>query len=194
MRFIDLVIGRPAIVSGLSSGGLLAAWLSAYAKPGQIRAAHYEDPPLFNAESDSPSFLAGRGSPFALWRKYLGNQWQVGDWAGMRAAASHELLPWLAAVIEFPEQPTQNMKEYDPEWARACCAGTLTANCDHAQMLTSVSVPVLFTHHFRHVDVTTGRLLGVPSDAQAARVRELVTGAVHPDAGRVGGHAAMTVY
>src|SRR5262245_40576792 len=35
VRFIDEVIGRPAIISGLSSGGVLSAWLSAYAKPGQ---------------------------------------------------------------------------------------------------------------------------------------------------------------
>ena len=47
VRFIDTVIGRPTIVSGLSSGGVLAGWLSAYAKPGQVVAAHYEDPPLF---------------------------------------------------------------------------------------------------------------------------------------------------
>ena len=39
VRFIDLVIGRPTYVSGLSSGGVLTAWLSAYAKPGQIIAA-----------------------------------------------------------------------------------------------------------------------------------------------------------
>src|SRR5580698_813016 len=38
VRFMDLVIGRPAVVSGLSSGGVLAAWLSAYAMPGQVRA------------------------------------------------------------------------------------------------------------------------------------------------------------
>src|SRR5579871_6322108 len=48
VRFIDLVIGRPTIVSGLSSGGVLAVWLSAYAKPEQIVAACYEDPPLFS--------------------------------------------------------------------------------------------------------------------------------------------------
>ena len=50
VRFMDLVVGRPAIVSGLSSGGVLAAWLSAYAKPGQLVAALYEDPPLFASE------------------------------------------------------------------------------------------------------------------------------------------------
>ncbi len=31
VRFIALAIGRPVIVSGLSSGGVIAAWLSAYA-------------------------------------------------------------------------------------------------------------------------------------------------------------------
>ena len=53
VRFIDTVIGRSTIVSGLSSGGVLAAWLSAYAKPKQIIAAHYEDPPLFNSENNT---------------------------------------------------------------------------------------------------------------------------------------------
>jgi pimeloyl-ACP methyl ester carboxylesterase len=37
VRFLDLVIGRPAVVSGLSSGGVLSAWLSAYARPGPGR-------------------------------------------------------------------------------------------------------------------------------------------------------------
>jgi pimeloyl-ACP methyl ester carboxylesterase len=50
VRFIDIVIGRATYVSGLSSGGVLAAWLSAYAKPGQVIAALYEDPPLFASE------------------------------------------------------------------------------------------------------------------------------------------------
>ncbi len=50
VRFIALVIGRPVIVSGLSSGGVISAWLSAYAMPGTIRGAVYEDPPLFSSE------------------------------------------------------------------------------------------------------------------------------------------------
>src|SRR3546814_209837 len=50
VRFIDTVIGRSTIVSGLSSGGVISAWLSAYAKPGQVIAACYEDPPIFSSE------------------------------------------------------------------------------------------------------------------------------------------------
>jgi pimeloyl-ACP methyl ester carboxylesterase len=180
VRFIDLVIGRPTIVSGLSSGGVLSAWLSAYAKPGQVRAAHYEDPPLFSSEvntSCGQSIRQGIGSMFALWNKYLGDQWSVADWKGMKAAAPRELLPWIAAAIPIADQSPQNLKEYDPEWGRAFWTGTVAASCDHARMLSSVKVPVLLTHHFRRVDEATGLLMGALSDVQAARARELVTGA-----------------
>ena len=40
VRFVQGVIGRPTIVSGLSSGGVLSAWMSAYAPVGLVRAAH----------------------------------------------------------------------------------------------------------------------------------------------------------
>ena len=176
VRFIDLVIRRPTIVSGLSSGGVISAWLSAYAKPGQIIAAHYEDPPLFGSERKDPEFMATDGSPFALWNKYLGDQWQIGDWSGMKAAAPRELFPWLARFILIPDEPSQNMKEYDPEWGRATCEGTLMGGCDHARMLSRVKVPVLFTHHFNGVDPATGREMGAISAANAQRARELLIG------------------
>jgi len=44
-------------------------------------------------------------------------------------------------------------------------------------MLSAVKVPVLFTHHLRVVDETTGVLMGAISDLQIERVRQLVTGA-----------------
>ena len=85
VRFIDGVIGRPTVVSGLSSGGVLSAWLSAYAKPGQVIGCLYEDPPLFVSEVDTScghSIRQAIGPMFALWSKYLGDQWSVGDWDG----------------------------------------------------------------------------------------------------------------
>jgi hypothetical protein len=48
----------------------------------------------------------------------------------------------------------QNVREYDPEWADAFVSGRATLTCDHENMLSHVKVPVLFTHHFRHVDPT----------------------------------------
>jgi pimeloyl-ACP methyl ester carboxylesterase len=184
VRFVAGVIGRPTVVSGLSSGGVLSAWLSAYAPPGSIRGALYEDPPLFSSEvnpSCGQSLRQAVGPMFALWSKYLGDQWSLGDWDGLVAAAPNELPPWLSAMASaMPAEPPQNLKEYDPEWARAFWTGTVAASCDHARMLSSVQVPVLLTHHFRRVDEKSGVLMGALSDLQAERARELVAAAGQP--------------
>ena len=185
VRFMHLAIGRPAIVSGLSSGGVLAAWLSAYAMPGQVRGAHYEDPPLFASETTPAIGQSIRQGPvghrFALMSKYLGDQWSVGDYAGMRAAAASETPAHLAAFNppSTSDEPPQNLKEYDPEWARAFWTGTVGANCDHARMLSQVKVPVLYTHHFRTVN-EQGWLVGAASDVQAQRAVALVEAAGQP--------------
>ena len=180
VRFIDKVIQRPVFVSGLSSGGLLSAWLSAYGTPGMIRAAHYEDPPLFSAEvntSCGQSIRQAIGPVFALYSKYLGDQWSVGDWDGMRKAAPNELPAWIGATRPVPDEPPQNIKEYDPEWARAFWTGTVAQSCDHGRMLSTVKVPVLFTHHFRRVDEDTGFLMGASSDLQARRACAILAAA-----------------
>lgn len=190
VRFIDLVIARPTLVSGMSSGGVIAAWLSAYAKPGQIRGAVYEDTPLFASELSTTCgqpVNQGMGPSMALWNKYLGDQWTVGDWEGFKAAAPRELSrPLLEAISVMIPRPKnipadapapQNLKEYDPEWGRSFASGLATAGCDHATMLSHVKVPVLFTHHYHQQDQDTGIYQGAISDPQATRVRELVTAA-----------------
>jgi pimeloyl-ACP methyl ester carboxylesterase len=178
VRVIQSVIGRPAIVCGLSSGGVVAAWLSAYAPKGLVRAAYYEDPPLFASElspSCGQSIKQGIGPLFAAFAKYLGDQWGVGDWKGLVANAPNEVHPWMRSLpLASGDEPPQTMKEYDPEWGRAFWTGTFAAGCDHARMLRAVKVPVLFTHHFRHVDEASGLLMGAISDLQAARVRSLI--------------------
>jgi pimeloyl-ACP methyl ester carboxylesterase len=177
VRFIDLVIGRPTFVSGLSSGGVLSAWLSAYAKAGQVVAAHYEDPPLWSSETEPATgqgVRQGIGATFRLWSTFLGDQWSIGDWDGLRAAAPDLLPAWMQAIFTPPEEPPQNLREYDPEWGRAFWIGTVAASCDHERMLRSVNVPVLLTHHFRQVDERTGLLMGALSDVQATRALELL--------------------
>lgn len=177
VRFIDVVIARPAIVSGLSSGGVLAAWLTAYAKPGQIVAACFEDPPLFASEvrpATGPGIRESIGPMFDLWSTYLGDQWSIGAWDAMRRAAPERLPQWMRG---FPigEEPPQELKEYDPEWGRAFWSGSVAAACDHERMLRAVKVrDVLLTHHFRVVDENLGTLLGAMSDLQATRVQELL--------------------
>jgi pimeloyl-ACP methyl ester carboxylesterase len=184
VRFIQLVVARPTIVAGLSSGGVLAAWLSAYAPPGLIRAAYYEDPPLYSSEVTPAIGHSIRqsviGGLFPLFSKYLGDQWSVGDWQGMVAAAKSVLPKAMLAMGWFGDEPPQNLKEYDPEWARAFVSGSTAASCDHDRMLRSVKVPVLFTHHFRMIDETAGMLMGAASDLQVGRARRLIEAAGQP--------------
>ncbi|MER6546317.1 alpha/beta hydrolase [Streptomyces sp. NPDC001250] len=195
-RFLIGHVRRPAIVAGNSSGGLIAAWLAAYAPPGTVRGAYLEDAPLFSAEI-RPPYGQGTsqvvGPMHRLISTYLGDQWSVGDWHGFLAALPRELPPaLLRGLAEMSghsgdgsgersggyfggDEPPQSMREYDPEWARAFWTGSATASNDHARMLAAVKVPVLFAHHYRKVDEETGTLLGAVSDLQAAQVCRIVT-------------------
>lgn len=180
VRFVQTVIGRPVIVCGLSSGGVLSAWLSAYAPPGLIKAALYEDPPLFGAEYSTSCGHNLHGSAvsliFTALSKYLGDQWSIGDWPGFVREVKTNMPAVLAARAYDPAAPPQMLKEYDPEWARSTLEGRLFASCDHAQMLAQVKVPVLMTHHYRGIDAESGLFVGALSDEQAGRVGELVRG------------------
>jgi pimeloyl-ACP methyl ester carboxylesterase len=178
VRFIQLVIGRPTIVSGCSSGGVLTAWLCAYAPPGLVRGGFCEDPPLFACElnpSCGHSFRQGAAPIFGIYEKYIGDQWRIGDWAGLRAAVPRELPVWAHSIpIWREEEPPQQIREYDPEWARAFREGTWGASLDHARMLAHVKAPVMLSHHSRSFDPVSGEQHGALSDIQARRVRELI--------------------
>jgi pimeloyl-ACP methyl ester carboxylesterase len=189
VRFIDCVIGRPVVAGGLSSGGVIAAWLSAFAKPGQIRAAVYEDAPLFASEANPAVGTSIRqgvaGVMFRLWHKYLGAQWSIGDEDGLRAAMAETMPSWIvsamaSAAAEHGGQPLRSgpmhLREYDPEWGDAFYTGRVALTCDHEAMLRQVKVPVLFTHHSHRLDLDTGNLIGAISDQQVQHVRRLVEG------------------
>ncbi len=176
IKFIALAIKRPVITSGCSSGGVLSAWLAAFAMPGQIRGACLEDPPLFASETRplyGHSIRQGAGPIFALWAKHLGDQWSIGDWKGLNAAQAADPFP-VNRMMASIETPPQRMREYDPEWGRAFTEGTVAASCPHERMLAQVKTPILFTHHMRMIDPATGNLMGAVSDLQAAKVGEIV--------------------
>ena len=182
VRFIATVIKRPVVTSGCSSGGLLSAWLSAFALPGQLRGTVWEDPPFFSSETTplvGQSIKQAIGPIFRLNATYLGDQWRVGDWEGLKRAAAIDPSP-LLRMLPFPAAPPQNLKEYDPEWGRAFWEGTVAKNCPHEMLLAQVKRPVLLTHHMRYVNPQNGNLFGAMSDLQADKVRELVAAAGAP--------------
>ncbi|MER5551987.1 alpha/beta hydrolase [Streptomyces sp. NPDC002793] len=178
VRFIALVVKRPVIVAGNSSGGVLAAWLSAYSMPRQVRAVLCEDAPFFASElvtTCGHSVRQAAGPLFELFRTYLGDQWTVGDWEGYLRAAGASATPMARSFVA--EEIPQHMKEYDPEWARVFWEGTVGLHCPHERMLPQVKTPVLLTHHMRGIDPDTGDLIGALSDEQAARARLLMESA-----------------
>ncbi|HEY5320800.1 MAG TPA: alpha/beta hydrolase [Galbitalea sp.] len=189
VRFLDVVVGRPAFVSGLSSGGVLATWLAAYAKPGQVLGVIIEDAPLFASETNpaiGQSFWQAIGPLIALQARRLGDQWSIGDVAGLNAAFAKELPAALLRIASKMRagQPhmtsvgvPQNILEYDPEWGRSFASGLVAAGCDHLIMVQQVKVPALYTHHFREIDEETGRLLGAVSDLQVAAVGRAIEAA-----------------
>ncbi len=109
---------------------------------------------------------------FRLWHKWLGPQWSIGDFAGMQAAMDREIPGWMLEALrqlapadpdetpaDTPGGPPQDLREYDPEWGDAFASERATLTCDHETMLRHVKVPVLFTHHFHHIDPQTGNLM-----------------------------------
>ncbi len=178
VRFIALAIGRPTIVSGNSSGGLLACWLSAYAMPGQIRGALLEDPPLWSSTTEplyGQSIRQAIGPMFEMFSKYLGDQWSIGDWHGMREAAKQHRHPLVRMMGHGNAvEPRQSLKEYDPEWARAFHEGTVALSCPHERMLAAVKVPILLTHHAHSTDPESGALIGAYSDLQAKKAQDIL--------------------
>jgi pimeloyl-ACP methyl ester carboxylesterase len=124
-----------------------------------------------------PGIRQSIGPLFDLWSTFLGDQWSIGAWDAMREGAAARL-PEHMRSFPVPDEPPQNLKEYDPEWGRSFWTGTVGASCDHEQLLRSVAVPsVLLTHHMRVVDDASGFLFGAMSDQQAQRVQALLTGA-----------------
>ncbi|ACT60255.1 alpha/beta hydrolase [Hirschia baltica] len=175
VRFISLVIKRPVIVSGNSSGGLLAAWLSAYAMPNQIRAIHCEDAPFFTAEKAplyGHAIQQAAGPIFSLMSKFLGDQWSINNWEGLKAAQAKDTHP-ANKMISQVEQPPQHLKEYDPEWGRAFIEGKFNLNSPHHTLLSDIKTPMLYTHHMRFEDPQTGLLIGATSDFQASKIKEI---------------------
>lgn len=185
VRFIDIVVKRPVITTGCSSGGVLSCWMSAFAKPGQVRASHYEDPPLFSSET-SPlyghSIKQAAGPALEAFSVYLGDQWKVNNVPALIKSLQglgRDAPPSLAANAPPPGLggSPASLREYDPEWGRSFVEGNVARNCPHERMLAQVKVPVLFTHHGRKIDPHSGALVGAISDFQASKVRELVTAA-----------------
>ncbi|MBB6099701.1 pimeloyl-ACP methyl ester carboxylesterase [Deinobacterium chartae] len=193
-RFMREVMARPALVSGHSSGGLLAAWLAANA-PDTVRGVILEDPPLFttllpraqktwnyvdlattshnflaSGEKDFVSYCVAHGRLFALFR---------------------DLQPLLLRHVreqraKYPDRPVRvfymppamnellrGLHRYDPRFGQAFYDGSWDAGSDHAEILVRIGVPTVLVHARWSYD-DSGILMAAMDDRDAERARSLI--------------------
>lgn len=195
--FVEETIGKPAFISGNSSGGLLAVWLAAN-HPELVRAIVLEDPPLFASEP-------ARIRTTAADRSFATASRAVAD------GADDFLLYWVSAHARFfrrhagpgttmllrhgirrrrkshPEQPVdlgfvpddtvrmllRGLDRYDPRFGAAFHDGTWQQGFDHAAALSAIDAPTLLLHADFHIR-EDGTLDGAMSDDDASRALSLL--------------------
>ncbi|MCB9762027.1 MAG: alpha/beta hydrolase [Alphaproteobacteria bacterium] len=199
--FLQQVIGQPALVSGLSSGGVLSIWLGAYA-PEHVLAVISEDPPIF--ASIWPRIQQERHMAY-------GFQVAVDTLGG----PERDLKGWLSKVGYPPPGETElrhipgfivsglygwtrlwqrlrpgrpydiplfsfnlrmglmGLSEYDPDFSLATVDGRLSEGFDPEDALRRVRCPMLLLRANARRHETWG-LLGAMDDDDVARVEALV--------------------
>ena len=199
VEFLRRVVPEPAVLTGNSSGGVIALWAAAHA-PDRVRAVLAEDPPLFSSEwprmRDEPFMhglfrraadtLSGPG-PRDVSRFFEG--FSVPVQGRDRVMDLPRPIAWVLggairrAQRQRPGEPVdlawlplhlrlfvRGLSEYDPDFSAACADGRM-CDVDHAAMLAAIRCPVVLLHAnwFRH---PTLGLVGAMDDHDVARARE----------------------
>ena len=169
--FIEGVVQRPVIISGNSSGGLIALWLAAN-KPDLVERIVLEDAPLFSADwpriksefvyevlDKTATYLGAEGGPDyegllkSIQRPTPDGKvkalpsWVVGSmvWLIKRYEKPGEPLdiPWLPSRMR---QLLRTFSTFDPDFSRSWVDGRIYEGLNHEEALSRVSCPVLIIH------------------------------------------------
>ncbi|NRQ34737.1 alpha/beta fold hydrolase [Nonomuraea sp. NN258] len=207
-RFLRQVVGRPAIVSGNSSGGVLALWCAARV-PELVSAIVLEDPPIFSAEW--PRF---RDRDRWVYESLAHTVRALGDLDHQRVTDIYrqEIPVAEDRTIRMPErfvglldrlvarhrrrnpgrpaglgvrwlpgslnELIRAASMFDPDFARAFVDGRFYGDFSHAAALRATTVPVLLLHANWSRFDRHG-LVGAMDDDDARRVRELAPQTVY---------------
>lgn len=200
---ISQVIGEPALVSGNSSGGLIALWLASNT-PELVSGIIMEDAPVFSAEwprlrddcyvyevfeqvgctlarsghRDLGAFFAGLKVPVEHGQRL----WSLPGWVmapiGWIAAAHERLKPGQPVDIPFfppaMRLVVRSLTAYDPQFSVAFIDGTACRGFDHAKELSRVRCPSMFLHADWFRIGGDGILVGSVDDDDVARMCEIV--------------------
>ncbi|WP_049572384.1 alpha/beta fold hydrolase [Nonomuraea sp. SBT364] len=203
--FLREVVGRPAIVSGNSSGGILALWCAAHV-PDLVAATVLEDPPIFSVEM--PRFrdrdrwvhaglahavrVAESGRAADIFRQEIpvaenrtirmpDRFVDLLDRLVARHARRHPGRPASLGVRWLPRSLDETIRAasmFDPDFARAFVDGRFYGDFSHEAALRETRGPLLLLHANWNRFEKHG-LVGAMDDDDARRVRELAPQTVY---------------
>jgi pimeloyl-ACP methyl ester carboxylesterase len=195
--FLEEVVRKPAIVSGNSSGGLIALWLAAN-RPEMVDRIVLEDAPLFSADwpriksefvyevlDKTATYLGAEGGPdYEGFLRSIQRPTEDGKvkelpgwllsvmiWLNKRYEKPGEPLdiPWLPGRMR---QLIMTISLFDPDFSRSWVDGRIYEGLNHEEALSRVRCPVLFIHADWYR--TEKGLVGAMDDDDVRRALELV--------------------
>ena len=194
--FLQQVVGEPAVVSGHSSGGLLAAYAAAHGGAA-VAGAVLEDPPVFSTEPGNfetsfacldtykPMHDYTAGPQTECWEAYYMRRCL---WGQLYMASSMEGLANYAQHYHetHPGQPVQYFfmpesinftflytAQYDFRFGGHFYDYSWHSGISHADLLAAVKVPTVFLHT-KASYTERGVLLAASSDEQARQAVQLI--------------------
>jgi pimeloyl-ACP methyl ester carboxylesterase len=193
--FIEIVIGEPAVVSGHSSGGLLAAWLAGN-KPEWVRGVVLEDPPFFTTEAGNYQKTFAWVDTFQPIHEYLANgssedyvlyYLEHSKWLTFFGDARNGIIQSARAYrTKHPDVPIKifylppsitnifrGLDNYDPRFGETFYDASWNENYDHAETLAKITCPSVLIHTNWSYD-SDGILLAAMSGEDAQKAHELI--------------------
>jgi pimeloyl-ACP methyl ester carboxylesterase len=199
--FIENIIGQPALLSGHSSGGIIAAWVAAYA-PEWVSGLQLEDPPFFSVTPDE--MQEGR-SCFA-WKDnfeithafinqseepdymvyYFQHSYFLSLFGGLQPVIVDWVIKWRT---EHPTGPVKlkwlphnwfrgqyYAEDYDLRFGETFYTGSWFDGIDQATMLESIKCPIIYLKAETNYG-KDGVLYAANTDDDAKRVMQCLRGA-----------------
>ena len=194
--FVDNIIGGKTIVSGHSSGGLIAAYVAAYGGDN-ITSAVLEDPPVFSTEPDyfpksfayidtykvmhefDQSDKSECWEAYYLRRCYWGQLHMANAMPGLANYAQKYSTSHPGEAVQFffmPQSVNQSFQftnEYDFTFGEHFYDYTWHAGISHEKLMADIHVPTVFIHA-KELYSPDGILMAASSNEQARQAVSLI--------------------
>lgn len=195
--FIEHIIGEPSVISGHSSGGLLAAWIAAYA-PEQVLGVVLEDPPFFKVEpAEMQNTFVWRESfeivhsfknqtavedyvEYSMENSYLwglfGNSRKLLSASTRKYRANHPGEPLKLWYVPYKWiHGTRYLDHFDLDFPESFYTGSWFNGFDQEETLSRISSPSIYLKAATQYG-KDGVLYAANSDEDAAKVHALIKG------------------